>query len=329
VGGACLTNRSKISSKLKWQPTSGKDKDKIKKILDNVLQVRVFHTFLFMTKDSCFLQMAHSVAKLATINPIAEDMDGKIFAFIGNRLSDQEPQSSLIPTNAWTTWTTHKFSTDVKTMTEHYKHRRNYGELYQEAGAKMMKHAPNILAILLNAVRLFKLQKKGKMSHECLDLLMRQINNPNIVDNKDEWKQDWLITATYSNGKKKKKKSSIVRIDIEGVTCDDDEVQRWIGQHLDETMGPCRKPPPIVMPPPPMVHNTAFPPPHRPPQNTGLAADIRQAIGIALKTASTPSRVLPTGTKDIDVMCPYTRDEYGLPMVFCNVVRACNLLSIW
>jgi hypothetical protein len=113
------------------------------------------------------------------------------------------------------------------------------------------------------------------MPHECLDLLMRQINNPKIVDNKDEWNliQDWLITATYSNVKKKKK-SSVIRIDIEGVTCDNNEVRHWIGQRLDELMGPRRKPPPMVMPPPPMVHNAAFPPSHMPPQNTDLAADI-------------------------------------------------------
>jgi hypothetical protein len=303
---------------------------KIKKILENVLQVRGFHAFLFMTKDSCFVQMAHSVAKFATINPIAEDMDRKIFAFIGDRLSDQEPQAILIPTNAWTMWTTHKVGMDVETMTEHYKDRRNYSKLYQEARAKTIKHIPNILAILLSTVRLFNMQKKRKMQHECLDLLMRQINNPDIVDDKDEWNLvwDWLITATYSNGKKKKK-SSIVGINIEGVTYDDDKVQQWIGQHLDETMGPCRKPPPMVMPLPPMVHNTAFSPPHMPPQNTGLAADIGQAIGIALKTASTPSGVLPTGTKDINVVRPYTRDEYGLLMAFCNVVRAHDLPSIW
>jgi hypothetical protein len=240
-----------------------------------VLQVRGFHAFLFMTKDSCFVQMAHSVAKFATINPIAEDVDGKIFAFIGNRLSGQEPQAILIPTNAWRTWTTHKVGMDVKMMTDHYKDRRNYGKLYQEAGAKTIKHVPNILAIPLSTVRLFNLQNKGKMPHECLDLLMRQINNSDIADDKDEWNlvRDWLITATYSNGKKKKK-SSVVRIDIEDVTCDNDKVRQWIGQHLDETMGPRRKPPPMVMPPPPMVHNTAFPPPHMPPQNTGLAADI-------------------------------------------------------
>jgi hypothetical protein len=158
--------------------------------------------------------MAHSVAKFATINPIAEDVDGKIFAFIGDRLSDQEPRAILIPTNAWTTWTTHKVGTDVKTMTDHYKDRRNYGKLYQEAGAKLIK-LPNILAIPLSTIRLFNLQKKWKMPHECLDLLMRQINDPDIVDDKDEWNLvwDWLITATYSNGKKKKK-SSIIGIDI-------------------------------------------------------------------------------------------------------------------
>jgi hypothetical protein len=122
-------------------------------------------------------------------------------------------------------WTTHKVGKDMKTMTEHYKDRRNYGELYQEAGAKTIKHVPNILAIPLSAVRLFNLQKKGKMPHECLDLLMRRINNPNIVDDKDEWNllQDWLITATYINGKKKKK-SSVVGIDIEGVTWDNNKV---------------------------------------------------------------------------------------------------------
>jgi hypothetical protein len=85
----------------------------------------------------------------------------------------------------------------------------------------------------------------------------------------------------------------------------------------------------MLMPPPPMVHNTAFPPPHMPPQNTGLAADIGQAISIGPKTASIPSGVLPMRTKDVDVMRPYTRDEYGLLMVFCNIVRACNLPSIW
>ncbi len=119
-GGPHLTDKNKISSELKWQPTSAKDKEKIKNIVKNVLQVRRFHAFLFMTKDSCFVRMAHSIAKFATINPIAEGVDGKIFAFISNRLNDQEPRAILIPTNAWTTWTTHKVGKDVKTMTEHY-----------------------------------------------------------------------------------------------------------------------------------------------------------------------------------------------------------------
>jgi hypothetical protein len=209
-GGAHLTNKNKISSELKWQPTSAKDKEKIKKILGNVLQVRGFQAFLFMTKDSCFVQMAHSVAKFATINPITEDVDGKIFAFIGNRLSDQEPWAILIPTNAWTNLTTHKVGKDVKTMTEHYKDRRNYGGLYQQAGAKTIKHVLNILAIPLSTVRLFNLHKKGKMPHECLDLLVRHISSPDIVEDKDEWNliRDWLITATYSNGKRRRSQAS-------------------------------------------------------------------------------------------------------------------------
>jgi hypothetical protein len=147
----------------------------------------------------------------------------------------------------------------MKKMLEHYKEKKNYGELYHEAGATSTKHVPNIFAILLSTVRLFNLRKKGKMPLECLNLLMSHINNPNITDDKDEWNliRDWLITATYCDGKKKKK-SSVVRIDTEGVTCNDHEVRECISQCLDETIGPRRKPAPRAIPPPPMVQHTAF-----------------------------------------------------------------------
>jgi hypothetical protein len=72
-GGLHITNKSKIPAELKWQATIAKDKEKIQKFLKNVLQVTGFHAFLFMTKDSCFVQMAHSVAKFAAVNSIAED----------------------------------------------------------------------------------------------------------------------------------------------------------------------------------------------------------------------------------------------------------------
>ncbi len=94
-------------------------------------------------------------------------------------------------------------------------------------------------------------------------------------------------------------------------------------------MGPRRKLPPKMMPPPQTSHNNAFPPPHMPPQNTGLAADIDQAISIALKTAMTPGGISPMGTKDVKVVWPYTRDKYGLIMAFCNVVCTRNLPRIW
>jgi hypothetical protein len=88
--------------------------------------VRGFNAFLFMMKDSSIMKMAHSVAKFATINPIADDMDGKIFAFIGDRLSDQEPRAILIPTNTWITWMTHKVGNNMKKMLEHYKEKNNH-----------------------------------------------------------------------------------------------------------------------------------------------------------------------------------------------------------
>ncbi len=60
-------------------------------------------------------------------------------------------------------------------MMEHYKDKNNYGILYQETGARALKQVPNMLAIPLVAVRLFKLHKKGKMPHECLNLLLSHI----------------------------------------------------------------------------------------------------------------------------------------------------------
>ena len=113
-GEARLSDRNKISSELKWQPKNGKDKEKNKKFLESILQVRGFNAFLFMTKESSIVKMAHSAAKFATINPMADNVDGKIFAFIGDRLNNQEPQAILIPTNAWLTWSSHKVANDEK-----------------------------------------------------------------------------------------------------------------------------------------------------------------------------------------------------------------------
>jgi hypothetical protein len=219
-----------------------------------------------MTKDSAIIKMAHSAAKFATINPMADNVDAKIFAFIGDRLKNQEPRAILIPTNAWLTWPSHKVANDEKTMLDHYKDKKNYGDLYQETGGKVLKQVPNILAIPLIPVRLFELHKKGKMPHECLNLLLSHINDPNNIGDKTEWNliQDWLITATYCDGKKRKK-LSMVGIDIKGVMCGNDEVREWIGNCLDETIGCRRKPTPKAMPPPQMAHHTLFPPQNMPP----------------------------------------------------------------
>ncbi len=169
--------------------------------------MRGFNAFLFMTKDSSIIKMAHSAAKFATISPMADNVDGKIFAFIGDRLKTQEPQAILIPTNAWLTWTSHKVTNNERMMLEHYKDKTHYGELYQETGGKMAKQVLNILAIPLVAIRLFELHKKGKMPHECLTLLLSHINDTNDSSNKTEWSliQDRLITAAYCDAKKRKK----------------------------------------------------------------------------------------------------------------------------
>jgi hypothetical protein len=118
--GGARQETTKTTTELKWQATIAKDKDKIKKFLENVLQVQGFHAFLFMTKDSCFVRMAHSVAKFATVNPIAGEVVVKIFGFIGDRRMDQEPRAVLIPTNAWMAWANHKVGGDAKAMTDHY-----------------------------------------------------------------------------------------------------------------------------------------------------------------------------------------------------------------
>ena len=327
-GRARLTKTNTISSELKWQPRNGKDKEINKKFLESILQVRGFNAFLFMTKDSSIVKLAHSAAKFATISPMAADVDGKIFAFIGDRHDTQEPQAILIPASAWTTWTAYKVNDDEKPMLAHYKDNEHYGQLYQEAGGKTAKHVPHILAIPLIAVKLFDLHKKGKMPHECLDILISHLEANN--ESGDEWRliRDWLITAAYCEAKKRKK-SSVVSIDIEGVTCDDDEVREWIKNRLDETIGPRRKqPPPQTMPP---LHTmaTPFAINQPPPQSTGLAADIGRAIGLALRTTSVPSGQAHTAKNDTDVVRPYTKDEYGLLMAFCDVIRARDIPMIW
>ncbi len=59
-----------------------------------------------------------------------------------------------------------------------------------------------------------------------------------MVEDKDKWDlvRNWLITATHSNVKKKKD-TSILGIDIDPVTCNNEEVREWISQRIDETIG--------------------------------------------------------------------------------------------
>ncbi len=147
---------------------------------------------------------------------------------------------------------------------------------------------------------------------------------------KDAWNlvQDWLITATYSDAKKKKN-MSLLSIDIEPVTCDDNKVREWTGQRLDKTMGAQQKSPPAMLPPQQVANSITFPPPtHISPTTTGLAYDIGRAIGLALKTA-TPAGLMPNATKGTNVVRPYTKDEYALIMGFCNLVQARDLPQIW
>jgi hypothetical protein len=184
-----------------------------------------------------------------------------------------------------------------------------------------------MLAIPLIAVKLFELHKKGKMPHECLDVLISHLEENN--NSGDEWSliRDWLITAAHCDAKKRRK-SSVVGIEIEGVTCDDDEVREWSKNRLDETIGPRRKQPTPQALPPLQQMATPFAPYQAPPQSTGLAADIGRAIGLALRTASVPSGSAHTA-KDTEVVRPYTKDEYGLLMAFCDVIRARDIPSIW
>ncbi len=79
-----------------------------------------------------------------------------------------------------------------------------------------------MLAIPLIAVKLFKLHKKGKMPHECLDVLISHLEENNNSGDKWSLIRDWLITAAHFDAKKLNK-SRVVGIVIEGVTCDDDD----------------------------------------------------------------------------------------------------------
>ncbi len=135
-------------------------------------------------------------------------------------------------------WANHKVGGNTKAMTDHYSNTANYVKLYQEPGGRAMKHVPNILAIPLSVVRLFKLHKQGKMPHECLEILINHINDPTMVEDKEKWDlvHNWLITATCRDIKKKKD-TSILGIDIDLVTCNNKEVREWISQQIDKTIG--------------------------------------------------------------------------------------------
>ncbi len=210
-------------------------------------------------------------------------------------------------------------------MVTFYADNRNYGKYF--VGTEVGINVPFVMFIPLIAAKILDLHNKSKMPHECYSFLKAYISSPNTSLDEEHWGLvlDWLLTVSQGD---KKKKQSVLPMELDAVACDDFGVQEWMADRVNETLGPRRKeplsgtplgPPSAVFAPRPQY------PQHLLPIMGNIGAEIGQALGLALKTASSMgSGVLESDTS----IQPYMRDEYACIMAFCNVQRAQDIPKI-
>jgi hypothetical protein len=114
------TNDERIKGELNWQKSIASLRPEQKEFINKATQLIDFHAFVFMIKGSGFVKMGHTISKFTSMSLATEELDGKIFGFLGDRRDHSEPKVIEIPAKYLSTWLTVKANTDPTEMVNYY-----------------------------------------------------------------------------------------------------------------------------------------------------------------------------------------------------------------
>jgi hypothetical protein len=154
-----------IEEELDWQARGGGDATKASAFHDQVLGQQAFRAFAFMKGRSLVIHMAHSVGTFFGMSGMANDVQGKQIAFVGDWGNGCHPVPFvLLPQNSWT-WAKIHYLHDTARFVEFYQHADNQDKLWVTGAANdklTEQQLPRLLAVP-TFVTEYLVQKRGGM----------------------------------------------------------------------------------------------------------------------------------------------------------------------
>jgi hypothetical protein len=235
--GSRTVNDERIKGELRWQQSLTNKRTEQKEFVHSALQLLSFRAFVFMIQGSGFVKMGHSQSKFTSMLSTTDELNGKIFGFLGDRREHVDPKIMEIPEKYFGQWHTVKALTDPADMDTWYSGNISNRTTFWSGGtSKTNVTLPYILFLPTVAVKMLGLDRQSLTPFECYNIIRHHINGPDTKLSAADWTLvlSWFITA---NQGKSSTKESLLKIETLSVMNDDEEFKEWIDTRLVASLG--------------------------------------------------------------------------------------------
>ena len=188
---------------LRWQHEVDGDKNNIAAWKLEAMESAGLQFYAYMQPGEAFLVLGHSLSCIYLTTTDVASYRGKIVLFIGDRTYTRECVPVILPSPSALSWVKCPVAEDKTKLAECYADNRSkYGKLWDPLpgdGARVENYVPKLIALPLQAVKLYQDFKGGVMPHELLATIKQHLaSDETSLDNGDDWGlvQKWLLVAS-------------------------------------------------------------------------------------------------------------------------------------
>jgi hypothetical protein len=205
-----------------------------KEFATNYTQMRIYLAMLGKQKT---VTMIHMLGTFYSIRASMNAYQGKVLGFVGDRRATKEPTPICLPqVKAWQ-WYAGQVNMDKEDFTTFFDDEANKNKWWWPSST--MTHegrAPFLLALPNEMVEILRESGGAPTPADvmvAMDEVMLRIGR-GITD--DQWKTviEWCLVASQSDANDRK---SLLSIEVDSVTIDDDEFDTWVESKLDMALG--------------------------------------------------------------------------------------------
>jgi hypothetical protein len=230
------TTKAKLAIQRSIKPTNAKSHLSFR---DFAVYVQCFRIYLAMVGGQPHVTMIHTLGAYYSINPTMSAYQGRVLAFIRDRMAMKEPNPVCMPTSKTLEWFSGNAVTNFAAFQDHNATKASCGTLWMPVAGEDTSGAiqvPHLLTIPNVLVDLLRTQGMAITPHKVL-MTMGDFIASSLHPIGQQWECicKWCLVAGQSgaNGKSK------VFLETSPVTIDDNYFDLWVGNRLDISLGPC------------------------------------------------------------------------------------------